>query len=91
MTKSEVFYIWQVGEKSYYAHKFVLANCSDVLKTMLYEDRWCDPNASEINLSETVECQAMFESFLKFFYTATIELNLNNVIGKYFVSYDCCI
>ena len=71
-----------MGDKSFFAHKFVLANCSEVLKTMLYEDRWCDPQSPMITLSETEECQSVFEPFLKFFYTATIELNLNNVIGR---------
>ncbi|XP_067941972.1 BTB/POZ domain-containing protein 17-like [Watersipora subatra] len=73
--------IIQVGEQSYFAHKFVLANGSDVLKTMLYENRWNDCDSSLITLNETEECQAVFEPFLKFFYTATIELNLANVIG----------
>lgn len=75
-----MFFI-KVGEKVYFAHKFVLAQSSDVLRTMLYEERWADTQAQSIRLSETDDCRSVFEPFLKFLYTASVELSLANVIG----------
>lgn len=66
----------------FYAHRFIIANSSDVLKTLLYEERWNENNSHTITLNETEECESVFEPFLKFLYTASIELNLVNVIGE---------
>lgn len=72
-----------MGDDVYHAHRFVLANSSDVLRTMLYEERWSEGGPTQlVALNETDDCQQTFEPFLKFLYTASIELNLSNVIGK---------
>ncbi|KAJ8298019.1 hypothetical protein KUTeg_024550 [Tegillarca granosa] len=71
----------KIGEQNYFAHKFVLAKSSDVFRTMLYEGRWSSRNMNEIELSETQECQVVFEKFLRFLYTAEILINVESAVG----------
>lgn len=71
----------KVGEDAYHAHKFVLAKSSDVFRTMLYESRWAKENASEFELSESVECQVVFDKFLRFLYTAEISIRVETAVG----------
>ncbi|XP_061170226.1 BTB/POZ domain-containing protein 17-like isoform X2 [Saccostrea echinata] len=71
----------KVGESIFFAHKFVLAKSSDVFRTMLYESRWSQENMKEIELSETKECQPVFEKFLKFLYTAEVAVTVETAVG----------
>ncbi len=60
------------GDEKYFAHKFVLAKSSDVFRTMLYERNWGEGAKEEVDLSETPECAAVFDKFLRFLYTAEV-------------------
>lgn len=71
----------KVGEDIFFAHKFVLAKSSDVFRTMLYESRWSQENMAEIVLSETPECQSVFEKFLRFLYTAEVMVTVEIAVG----------
>ncbi|XP_021371214.1 BTB/POZ domain-containing protein 17-like isoform X2 [Mizuhopecten yessoensis] len=71
----------KVGEEVYHAHKFVLAKSSDVFRTMLYESRWSQENSSEFELSESIECQIVFDKFLRFLYTAEISIRVETAVG----------
>ncbi|GAB1599517.1 galectin-3-binding protein B-like isoform X1 [Argonauta hians] len=70
-----------VGSKVYFGHKFVLAKSSDVFRTMLYESRWKEKNTSSIDLNESAECQAVFNRFLRYLYTAEIKINPESAVG----------
>jgi len=50
---------------------------------MLYEKRWTHSQDETILLNETENCELVFEPFLRFLYTASVQLNLTNVIGKF--------
>ncbi|XP_033743925.1 BTB/POZ domain-containing protein 17-like isoform X2 [Pecten maximus] len=71
----------KVGDEVYHAHKFVLAKSSDVFRTMLYESRWSQENSSEFELSESMECQCVFDKFLRFLYTAEISIRVETAVG----------
>ncbi|CAF0910544.1 unnamed protein product [Didymodactylos carnosus] len=73
----------KVGNRSYYAHKFILAKSSDVLQTLLYSSHWQnEQNQHEIILEEQEECQGeVFEKFLRFFYSARVTLTEPTVVG----------
>ena len=71
----------KVGGDVFFAHKFVLAKSSDVFRTMLYESRWSQENMEEIELSETQECQTVFEKFLRFLYTAEVTITVETAVG----------
>ncbi|XP_070547146.1 BTB/POZ domain-containing protein 19-like [Ptychodera flava] len=72
--------VLQVGDISYYAHKFLLANLSDVMRTMLTESRWEDSKKDTVKLEETPECAAVFGDFLKFMYTGQVELRVSDTL-----------
>ena len=46
----------RVGTNIYYVHKFILAQSSDVLATLLYSQHWTSAE-SEVLLEEQKECQ----------------------------------
>ena len=70
-----------VGEKRFYGHRFVLAKSSEVFRTMLYGDRWKQGQETEIVLTESPECQAVFDVFLKFLYTAEMNISAETSVG----------
>ena len=70
-----------VGEKRFFGHRFVLAKSSDVFRTMLYDDRWKQGGESELVLTESPECQAVFDVFLKFLYTAEMDICADISVG----------
>ncbi|XP_014778075.1 galectin-3-binding protein B isoform X2 [Octopus bimaculoides] len=70
-----------VGNKVYFGHKFVLAKSSDVFRTMLYESRWKEKSTASIDLNESAECQAVFNRFLRYLYTAEIKINPESAVG----------
>lgn len=73
--------ILKVDDQRYYGHKFVLAKSSDVFRTMLYERNWAQSTKEEVELSESAECQAVFELFLKYLYTAEISISISTAVG----------
>lgn len=81
----------KVGNYSYPAHKFVLAKDSDVFKTMLYHDHWSQDNKTDLVLSETEECQGVFDKFLRFFYTADISVTVETSVGILCLADKYCV
>ncbi|XP_070546798.1 galectin-3-binding protein-like [Ptychodera flava] len=72
--------ILKVGDMSYYAHRFLLAHFSEVMRTMLTESRWRDSQQAKVKLQETPECATVFEDFLKFMYSGRIELKISRAL-----------
>jgi len=70
-----------VGPDRYFSHKFVLAKSSDVFRTMLYEKNWTQSSKEEIVLEETPNCQAVFDKFLRYLYTAEVSITASTAIG----------
>lgn len=73
--------VLKVGSKKFFAHKFVLAKSSEVFRTMLYDKRWQQAGLPEVDLEESEECQQHFEPFLKFLYTAEINICVESAVG----------
>ncbi|XP_059147382.1 BTB/POZ domain-containing protein 17-like isoform X2 [Physella acuta] len=73
--------ILKIGKETYFAHKFVLAKSSDVFRTMLYNKNWSQAGLPEIILEETEECQKYFDTFLRFLYTAEVNINVESAVG----------
>uniref|UniRef100_A0A0B6ZN58 BTB domain-containing protein n=1 Tax=Arion vulgaris TaxID=1028688 RepID=A0A0B6ZN58_9EUPU len=73
--------ILKIGKTKYYGHKFVLAKSSDVFRTMLYDKNWTQAGLPEIVLEETDECQAYFDTFLRFLYTAEVNISVESAVG----------
>jgi hypothetical protein len=71
----------KIGKEKYYAHRFVLAKSSDVFRTMLYDKNWTQAGLPEIVLEETDECQAYFDTFLRFLYTAEVNISVESAVG----------
>jgi len=70
-----------VGTARYFSHKFVLAKSSDVFRTMLYEKNWTQSSKEEIVLEETPHCQAVFDKFLRYLYTAEVSITTATAVG----------
>ncbi|XP_072036130.1 uncharacterized protein [Amphiura filiformis] len=70
-----------VGEQVFPAHRFVLATQSKVFKTMLMGESWKESEEKKITLQESPEGEAAFSDFLKFLYTGTLTLTIDNVCG----------
>ncbi|KAL8621068.1 hypothetical protein ACOMHN_040593 [Nucella lapillus] len=73
--------ILKVGQQTYFGHKFVLAKSSDVFRTMLYDKRWQQAGLHQIELEESEECQRHFKPFLKFLYTAEVQISTDSAVG----------
>ncbi|KAK6975292.1 BTB/POZ domain-containing protein 17-like isoform X1 [Biomphalaria glabrata] len=73
--------ILKIGNQSYFGHKFVLAKSSDVFRTMLYDKNWLQSGLPEIILEETEECQKYFDTFLRFLYTAEVNISVDSAVG----------
>jgi hypothetical protein len=61
------------------------------IKTMLYHDRWSQDNQTELVLSETTECQSVFDKFLRFFYTADISVTVDTSVGILCLADKYCV
>ncbi|ELT88153.1 hypothetical protein CAPTEDRAFT_228846 [Capitella teleta] len=73
--------ILTVDGQQFYGHKFVLAKSSDVFRKLLYENCWSEEKSKEITLSEAPECQAVFEPFLRYLYTAEVSISTDTAVG----------
>ena len=73
--------ILKVNDQKYFGHKFVLAKSSDVFRTMLYERAWAQSTKEEVELSESPECQMVFENFLRYLYTAEVSISITTAVG----------
>ncbi|XP_072018725.1 uncharacterized protein [Amphiura filiformis] len=70
-----------VGEQVFPAHRFVLATQSKVFMTMLMDENWRESEEKKITLQESSEGESAFYDFLKFLYTGTLTLTIDNVCG----------
>ncbi|XP_076467434.1 BTB/POZ domain-containing protein 17-like isoform X2 [Babylonia areolata] len=73
--------VLNVGGNSFFAHRFVLAKSSEVFRTMLYDKRYGQAGQPEVALEESEECQRHFETFLKFLYTAEVQISTESAVG----------
>lgn len=73
--------ILKIGDLKFFAHKFVLAKSSDVFMKMLYEQPWSQNVTEEVELMEAPECQAVFDKFLRYLYTAEVSINITSAVG----------
>ncbi|KAK6975290.1 BTB/POZ domain-containing protein 17 [Biomphalaria glabrata] len=78
---SAAMFYSEVGNQSYFGHKFVLALSSDVFRTMLYDKNWIQSGLPEIILEETEECQKYFDTFLRFLYTAEVNISVDSAVA----------
>lgn len=81
-----------VGERRFHAHRLVLSAWSDVFKTMLCNSSWRphdDKRETDTTGQPTIKCQDLVEEeccedvfgdFLKFLYTASVNLTKCNVL-----------
>ncbi|XP_064638054.1 BTB/POZ domain-containing protein 17-like isoform X3 [Lineus longissimus] len=73
--------VLKIGDQRFYGHKFVLAKSSDVFRTMLYERPWSRNITEEVELNESPECQAVFDIFLRYLYTAELAISTDSAVG----------
>ncbi|KAL8622191.1 hypothetical protein ACOMHN_052993 [Nucella lapillus] len=73
--------ILKVGDNTFFAHRFVLAKSSEVFRTMLYDKRYGQAGHPELLLDESEECQSHFEAFLKYLYTAEVQICVDSAVG----------
>ncbi|XP_041356923.1 BTB/POZ domain-containing protein 17-like isoform X2 [Gigantopelta aegis] len=71
----------KVGSTTFFAHKFVLAKSSEVFRTMLYNKEWTQAGMTEVQLNESTECELYFDRFLKFLYTAKVNISVDAAVG----------
>ncbi|XP_030846897.1 kelch-like protein 25 [Strongylocentrotus purpuratus] len=69
-----------VGDRRFHAHRLVLSAWSDVFKTMLCNLSCRTTNLKCQDLVEEECCEEFFGDFLKFLYTASVDLTKENVL-----------
>ena len=82
-----------VGEQEFAAHRFALATQSQVFMTMLMGEAWRESEERKITLQESPQGVSAFSDFLKFFYTGTLTLTIDNVCGIHMLAdkYDVLV
>lgn len=71
----------RVGEQSFYGHKFILASASKVFEAMFGDSSaWEESRQQEIRLVEEEACQAVFYDFLRYFYSASINMTTDKAL-----------
>ncbi|XP_038049934.1 uncharacterized protein LOC119723392 [Patiria miniata] len=70
-----------VGKKTFYTHRMLLANQSEMFRIMFKGSQWLEATQEEIDLTELRECEAVFHDFLQFFYSARIHLTTDNIVA----------
>ena len=63
-----------VGSKRYFAHKAILSASSEYFHRMFYGGEWKESALEEVILQENLTCEDVFETFLQYFYTGTVNL-----------------
>ena len=64
-----------VGSKRYFAHKTVLSASSEYFYHMFYGAQWRESVLDEIVLHESPACIAVFDTFIRYFYTGVVNLS----------------
>lgn len=88
----------RVGDESFYVHRLILSAGSEVFARMLGNE-WKEGGSPELMLSEELDCAAVFDRFLYYFYTGTITITESVVIPLYMLAdkydarplYDECV
>ncbi|XP_059152446.1 BTB/POZ domain-containing protein 17-like [Physella acuta] len=71
----------RVGEQSFYAHRFILASASKVFEAMFGDSSaWEESRQQDIRLVEEEACQAVFYDFLRYFYSASINMTTDKAL-----------
>ncbi|ESO89187.1 hypothetical protein LOTGIDRAFT_229085 [Lottia gigantea] len=68
-----------VSGERYRVHKFILVTASEVFCAML-SDQWQESKKTEIQLTEDDACKDVFEQFLKYLYTGSIDLAIDTTL-----------
>lgn len=77
----------RVGDQTYYGHKFMLASASKVFGAMFGESpAWEESKQEEITLIEEEACQAVFYDFLRYFYSASIDMTTDKALPLMFLA-----
>ncbi|GFN99273.1 BTB/POZ domain-containing protein 17 [Plakobranchus ocellatus] len=77
----------RVGDQTYYGHKFMLASASTVFGAMFGESpAWEESRQEEITLVEEEACQAVFYDFLRYFYSASIDMTTDKALPLMFLA-----
>lgn len=72
--------VLKIGDRRYYAHKFVLGLTSDVFRTMCSQ-RWeLDGACEELEMRECEECMPVFDRFLEFLYCGTVCVDVDSAL-----------
>lgn len=87
-----------VADNSFYAHRLVLCAASEVFSKMFGSD-WLESKKTELVLREEVECVKVFDQFLEYCYTGSIEITESNTIPLFMLAdkynikplYDECV
>ena len=70
----------RVGDRRFHLHKLLLMR-SPVLRVMLLGQQWQDSRRPEVVLEELEACAPHMEDFLRYFYTAQVDLRVENVLA----------
>ncbi|XP_072020830.1 kelch-like protein 28 [Amphiura filiformis] len=68
-----------VGETRYHAHKTILAASSEFFHRMFYGGQWKEADLDEVILQDGPPCEDVFDTFLQYFYTGTVNICPQNV------------
>ncbi|XP_072021034.1 BTB/POZ domain-containing protein 17-like [Amphiura filiformis] len=63
-----------VGSSRYHLHKNILAASSQYFHRMFYGGQWKESTKNEIVLHETPDCEGVFDTFIRYFYTGEVNL-----------------
>jgi hypothetical protein len=70
----------EVGEKLFPVHKLILSASSDVFDEMLLNPTWSEHHKNTVVLEEDSDCVEVFEEFLRYLYSGSIEITSENVL-----------
>ncbi|XP_041352509.1 BTB/POZ domain-containing protein 17-like isoform X2 [Gigantopelta aegis] len=70
----------RVGGCRYAVHKFVLITSSEVFEAMLGQKSWKEAEEAEISLTEEEECIPVFDLFLRYLYSGSIQMTTDIVL-----------
>ncbi|KAG7464655.1 hypothetical protein MATL_G00167870 [Megalops atlanticus] len=68
------------GSQSFQAHRLLLVTQSSVFRTMLSSPHWNSSKQDMVSLVEDEQCVPHFAGFLRYFYTGTVELDVDSAM-----------
>ncbi|XP_072020287.1 BTB/POZ domain-containing protein 17-like [Amphiura filiformis] len=63
-----------VGSSRYHLHKVILTASSEYFHRMFYGGEWKESNKNEIVLHETPDCESVFDTFIRYFYSGVLNV-----------------